>query len=83
MGGQNSMGQKIQLNQDQLELLKMGTAIHINGGSRKYYYLPFWFVTTEEEGIYEILTFENLPKELTDFIQKEREYATRRDNKGK
>lgn len=77
------MNRKVQLSKDQRALLYLGTKIVVNGGDITYHYLPFWFKSTEEEGIFECFDYGHAPKELIDFINKEREYDERRDKEGK
>lgn len=37
-----------------------------------YYYMPYWFRQTDEEGIYEIVRFERLPQDVKDLVHGER-----------
>lgn len=63
----------IKLTPDQVRLLKEhGTVVNL-GATSEYYYLPFWFQKTGAE--WEILTFDRLPPELSDFIKHERNSA--------
>ncbi len=43
----------------------------VNIGNENYYHIPFWYRKISE-GVYEEISFDKLPKELTDFIEKER-----------
>lgn len=63
---------KIRLSQEQIALVKMGTGVVV--GNDTYYYFPFWFKQTNlkdskfDRKEFEIISFENLPKELIDKI---------------
>lgn len=47
----------------------------VNIGDKSYYHIPFWYRKISE-GVYEEIPFYKLPKELTDFIQEERDGNT-------
>ena len=60
---------KVKFPKEQMELLNnMGTIVNTVSGET-YRYLPQWFRETEEEGVFELFTFENLPDELIDTIK--------------
>ncbi len=64
---------KIKFPKEQTELLNnIGTIVNTAEGST-YRHLPFWFKETDEEGIYELFTFEQLPDELIDIIKSMRD----------
>lgn len=70
------MNQKLILSKEQIELLNIGTKLRLDS---TYYYLPFWFKATEEEGVFECFSLEHLPKELVDYLPKMRNYERRGD----
>jgi hypothetical protein len=65
---------KVELTKSQKELFtRMGTVINTQKGE-KYLYMPFWFKEIEgEETAHEIMTFEQMPKELINLTLKEEE----------
>jgi hypothetical protein len=50
------------LTQEQIILLKSGTAINVSG--QTFYSLPFWYKETNKEGIFEIIKFGDEPEPL-------------------
>lgn len=55
---------KVKFPKEQTDLFNnIGTIVNTSEGS-VYRYLPFWFKETEEEDVYELFTFEQLPDEL-------------------
>jgi hypothetical protein len=44
----------------------------ITTDSSVYYYMPFWFKTTNKKNVFEVCTFEYLPKDLKNYIKQER-----------
>lgn len=64
---------KVKFPKEQIDLFNnIGTIVNTAEGS-VYRYLPFWFKETEEEGVYELFTFEQLPDEFIEIIAKEHE----------
>ena len=64
---------KVKFPKEQIDLLNnIGTIVNTADGS-VYKYLPFWFKETDEEGIYELFTFEQLPDELIETIKSMRD----------
>ena len=59
---------KVKFSKEQIDLFNIGTIINTADGSI-YRYLPFWFKETDEEGVYELFTFEQLPDELIETIK--------------
>ncbi len=41
----------------------------IDGNGTKYYFLPFWFETTGNTGIFEMHHLDHLPKKLVQLIK--------------
>ena len=62
--------QKIKLSQKESNLLNNGTVISVGGNT--YRYLPFWYKDTDEEGVYEEYSFEELPYDLIAYINDQR-----------
>ncbi len=63
---------KVQLTKEIIDFLDYwGTIVNI--GDNKYQYMPLWFKTNNSENVHEVLTFENLPKELKDWIDIDRQ----------
>ena len=57
---------KVKFSKEQVNFFdKIGTIVNAESG-KTYRYLPYWFRETEEEGVYELFTFERLPDELID-----------------
>uniref|UniRef100_A0A6M3LX62 Uncharacterized protein n=1 Tax=viral metagenome TaxID=1070528 RepID=A0A6M3LX62_9ZZZZ len=55
---------KVKFSKEQLSLFdQLGTIITTSKG-HIYQYIPFWFKTTQEEDIFELFTFEELPDEV-------------------
>lgn len=64
---------KVKFPKEQTDLFNnIGTIVNTAEGS-VYRYLPFWFKETEEEGVYELFTFEQLPDELIETIKSMRD----------
>jgi hypothetical protein len=64
---------EVKFTKEQTDFLnKISTIVHMTSGST-YRHIPFWFKETEEEGVYELLTFEHLPDELTEALKNMRE----------
>ena len=60
---------KIKFSKELTDLLdNIGTIVHTSEDDI-YRHIPFWFKETDEEGIYELLTFEQLPNELNELIK--------------
>jgi len=60
---------KVKFSKEQIELFNnIGTIVN-TGSGKTYRYLPHWFRETEEESVFELFTFENLPDELIDTIK--------------
>ncbi len=60
---------KVKFPKEQIDLFNnIGTIVTTEEGST-YKYLPFWFKETDEEGVYELFKFEQLPNELIDTIK--------------
>jgi len=60
---------KVKFPKEQTDLFNnIGTIVNTAEG-RVYRYLPFWFKETEEEDVYELFTFEQLPDELIESIK--------------
>ena len=60
---------KLKFSKEQTDLFnQVGTIVNTANGNI-YRYLPFWFKETEQEGVYELLTFEQLPDELIETIK--------------
>jgi len=39
----------------------------------EYYYIPYWFKSEKNNGIYKSLSFESLPKDFKEYVKKSRE----------
>ena len=64
---------KVKFPKEQTDLFNnIGTIVNTAEGS-VYRHLPFWFKETEEEGVYELFTFEKLPDELIETIKSMRD----------
>jgi len=60
---------KVKFPKEQIDLFNnIGTIVNTASG-KTYRYLPHWFRETEEKGVFELFTFENLPDELIDTIK--------------
>jgi len=60
---------KVKFPKEQTDLFnQIGTIVNTANGST-YRYLPFWFKETDQEDVYELLTFEKLPDELIELIR--------------
>ena len=60
---------KVKFPKEQTDLLNnIGTIVNTADGN-VYKYLPFWFKETDEKGVYELFTFEQLPDELIETIK--------------
>lgn len=58
---------KKKLPKETIDLLKgMGSVVLLG---KTFYFLPFWFKETEEDGVFEIIHPDNLPKELIDALK--------------
>jgi hypothetical protein len=67
---------KIKLSKAEELFINMGTMINDPTYENiNYYHLPFWFCSTDEEGIYEILFPNEIPKEIYN-MNKEMEERT-------
>lgn len=63
---------KVKFPKEQTDLFNnVGTIVNTAEGST-YRYLPFWFKETNEEDVYELFTFEQLPNELIETIKRMR-----------
>lgn len=57
---------KVKLTKDQIDLLRnSGTVID---STDEYIHLPFWFVSTDEEDVFDMIRFEKLPSEVVEII---------------
>lgn len=65
------MAFKIKTTEETATFIKNGSKVQ--SGETSYYYIPYWFKSTEDPLVFEMLSFEKLPKELTDLILKERQ----------
>jgi hypothetical protein len=59
---------KVKFSKEQIDLLNTGTIVTTASGET-YRYLPYWFRETNEEGVYELFTFEKLTDELIETIK--------------
>jgi len=60
---------KVKFPKEQVDLFNnIGTIVNTASG-KTYRYLPYWFRETDEEGVFELFTFEELPDELIDTIK--------------
>jgi len=60
---------KVKFPKEQIDLFnQIGTIVNTANGNT-YRYLPFWFKETEQEDVYELLTFEKLSDELIETIK--------------
>ena len=60
---------KVKLSKEQIDLFNNIGTIVSTTSDKTYRYLPHWFRETEEEGVFEVFTFENLPDELINAIK--------------
>jgi len=60
---------KVKFPKEQTDLFNQIGTIVTTANGNTYQYLPFWFKKTEQEDVYELLTFENLPDELIETIK--------------
>lgn len=61
---------KIEVTKETEELIKMGSSIiDFCDNSIKWYHLPFWFKTTDEEGIYEMMMSVDVPERIIDIFK--------------
>lgn len=64
---------RVKFPKEQTDLFnQIGTIVNTANGNT-YRYLPFWFKETDQENVYELLTFEKLPDELIETIKDMRE----------
>ena len=63
---------KVKLTKEQQELLNTFSTV-LRNSDTTYMYMPYWFKSTDEANVFEILTFEKLPKDLIQMITVERE----------
>ena len=64
---------KVKFSKEQVDLFNnIGTIVNTAEGNT-YGYLPFWFKETDEKGVYELFTFEQLPNELIETIKSMRD----------
>jgi len=62
---------KITLTKQQIELLDTGSKIKTKEGYT-WYYIPYYFKSTNEQGVFEEYTFEKLPEGIKKFINEKR-----------
>lgn len=63
---------KIKFPKEQISIFdQLGTIVNTEDGNT-YRYLPFWFKETDEEDVYEVLTFDQLPDDLIESITNSR-----------
>jgi hypothetical protein len=58
---------KIKLTKQQEEFLLNGTVVNTKGGE-KWIYFPYWFKETNEQGVFEEYTFEQLPEGIKKYL---------------
>jgi hypothetical protein len=64
---------KLKLTKEQIDLFdQLGTVVVVPS-NEIYYYLPFWFKKTEVKNVFDVITFEELPKEVLETINDLRE----------
>lgn len=63
---------KVQVKKEVAEFFE-STASMVKINSNTYYYMPFWFKTTEDKEIFDELNWDELPKDLINFITSLRE----------
>ena len=59
---------KVKLSKSQRKLLKKGSCL-ITGKGDTFYYLPYWYKKTNEKGVYEEITYDHLPNELSELLK--------------
>lgn len=62
---------KVELSKSQIELLEMGTKIKGQGGT-VYYFLPYWYKSTNQQGVYEEINWDELPEGIKKYIENQR-----------
>lgn len=60
------MNQKVQLNRSQIEMLNTGTMMN-DGSDVRFYHLPMWFKSTENDNVFEMIFPKDLPKWVLEF----------------
>jgi hypothetical protein len=60
--------QKIKLTKSQQSLLMLGNCIH-NPDGQYYCYIPFYFKSTPDKNVFELIYLNNIPDELKDLIK--------------
>lgn len=63
---------KVFLNENQIGFLKRGTTF-VGANGFKWYYMPFWFKETKEEGVFEEFSFDELPENFKQALQDHRD----------
>ena len=64
---------RIKISKGESELLKNLATIVTTKNNNVFSYIPFWFQKTETEDVYELISFDRLPKEVTEHIQEMRD----------
>jgi len=62
---------RVKLTKSQRDLLNIGHKLHTSDGYA-YYYIPFWFKSTDKSNIFEQYHLEKLPTELLYLIDTKR-----------
>ena len=62
---------KIKLTKEQIDIFEMGTVIHFPDNIQ-YMYFPFWI--KKENGEFELINPEKLPKELKEWLEIKRNF---------
>ena len=65
---------KIQLTQEQIELLNIGNVTRVGDTNYRYHFLPYYFRVYDDDNTAEIFFLEKLPEELVEYLSRERNY---------
>ena len=63
---------RIKVTKEQSDFIKQNGS-RVEANDKKYYYIPFWFMETEIEGVFEELSFDKLPEALKKEIKSNRD----------
>lgn len=63
---------KIELTNQQVQLLEMGTKINTKDGNT-YYFLPYWYKKVDNNGMFEELNWDKLPEGVKKYIENQKE----------
>lgn len=58
---------KITLTKQQIEMLETGSKVKTKEGYT-WYYIPYWYKSTNEQGVYEEYSFQELPEGMKTYL---------------